>query len=234
MLPTRLSNFIDRITRRYRRGTSLADETLLDFHIRAYLRSEYANEIPPSGAFPRLMHAVQLHREEKQKHVEAGIREKLARNFRQLGRAFGVLYHILGRGDTARIVSSGMVTALMLFAMWPSMKQMLASNYLAPSPHIGTSVDDGNSSYPRDLVTPKDPNAMAILPPGTTQPSVTSPNSVDERRNQLINKRIGDAPTVSPAVSASEDPNYLHPFERGLGKRASPPTIYERPIIGQE
>ncbi len=86
MLPTWLPSFIDKITRRHRRGTLLGDETLLDLQIRAYLRSEYANEIPPSGAFPRLMRAVQLHREEQQRHAEASIGERVSRNIRRLRR----------------------------------------------------------------------------------------------------------------------------------------------------
>jgi hypothetical protein len=226
MSHTWLSKFIDKITRRHRRGTLLGDETLLDLQIRAYLRSEYANEIPPSGAFPRLMRAVQLHREEQRRIAEATFSERVARNIKRLGRALPGLYHTLGRAHSARIISSGMVTALMLLAMWPSMKQMLASHYLAPNLVSHTSDDSSSSGYDTDLLTPK----TTVTPLIGIEGSEFSYNPVDEQRRISIVQRAGQ---VLKDIPTSDDPNYLHPFARGLGKKASR-TSHERPIIGQE
>ncbi len=227
---TRLQDFIDKIARR-RRGASPAEEILLDHQMRSFLQSEYAKETPPSGVFPRLMRAVHLHREEQQKRAEARIREKVVRNIGQLGRALTALYHTFGRGDTSRIISSGLVTALMLFAMWPSMKQMLVSNPFVSSLHANTSVDGSNSSYPTDLVTSQGPTQIVA----STESSDISPSLVDEQRSLLLEQRNGEDLN---AVPASEDPNYLHPFERGLGNKKAIPVqtnpTRQRPIIGQE
>jgi hypothetical protein len=233
MSHTWLSKFIDKISRRHRRGTLLGDETLLDLQIRAYLRSEYANEIPPSGAFPRLMRAVQLHREEQQLHAEAHFGKRISRNIRRLGHALPRLYHTLGRGDAARVISSGMVTALMLFAIWPSIRPMLSNNYLAPSLNVSTS-NDGNGLGDRTLYGI--PTETSV--PGVGDARQTSPSNVDEQRILLMEWRLGQ-----DLGAPFEDPNYLHPFERGLGKKAAPSQsdpipqsdpIRDRPIIGQD
>jgi hypothetical protein len=119
-----------------------------------------------------------------------------------------------------------MVTALMLLAMWPSMKQMLASHYLAPNLVSHTSDDSSSSGYDTDLLTPK----TTVTPLIGIEGSEFSYNPVDEQRRISIVQRTGQ---VLKDIPTSDDPNYLHPFERGLGKKASR-TSHERPIIGQE
>ena len=224
MLPTRLQNIIDKFTGRSRDEAAPSDDALLDLQIRAYLRSEYANEIPPSNVVPRLVRAIQFHSEEQQMRLASRLRGRLVGNRRQLGRAFSSLYHALGRGDASRLISSGLVTALMLFAMWPSMKQMLVTNYLTSNLPSYALADGSNPSRPESS------EGTGITPVPTEHSQLPS-NLVDDTRRIVLPQRGGQDSTADQAF---QDPNYLDDFvERGLGSKKIAP-LRERQILEQE
>ena len=87
------------------------EDALLDVQITSYFRAEYGKAEPPKGVFPRIIQAIRLHRERQEKLANTSA---FARFTESLGQKLASAYRFGARADSGRVLSGGLVTALLL------------------------------------------------------------------------------------------------------------------------
>ncbi len=101
------------------------EDALLDVQLTSFFRTEYVKQEPPLGVFPRIIQAIRLNRERQERLANAGLFTRLAD---VVGQKLAAAYRFGARADSGRVLSGGLVTALLLIAAWPSLSGVLSSN----------------------------------------------------------------------------------------------------------
>jgi hypothetical protein len=199
------------------------EDALLDVQLTSFFRTEYAKQEPPAGVLPRIMQAIRLHRERQAKLANASF---FARWADLAGQKLAAAYRFGSRADSGRILSGGLVTALLLVAAWPSLSNTLSSN------NAGTIFDTYFQAFSNngEVQPTQNPQGLTVAPLQATPLTVSS-----ETKGQSA---IPTGPYVSPG-RLYED-NILRTEQRtGEDLKASennghaantPPSSYKTPV----
>lgn len=134
-----ISDFIIRISRKLIPGETTADgaelndraytEAMLDLQLRYFLQAEYGKEEPSSDLLPQVLRAIYLYKEEEAKRNRISLKTRMEQVVGQLGHSLAVRYRGMAGAGTGRILSGGLVTALLMLATWPGMMQVLGNSH---------------------------------------------------------------------------------------------------------
>jgi len=216
------------------------EDALLDVQLRSFFRTEYAKQEPPAGVLPRIMQAIRLHRERQAKLANASL---FARWADLVGQKLAAAYRFGARADSGRILSGGLVTALLLVAAWPSLSSTLSGNntgaiYNAYFQAFSNNVGVPTTPSPTNLTgtgigplqgTPSTGSSgdQSSLPTGR----YISPGRIYEDPLLRMEQRTGE----DLQASGNSSPAYTQP---GADKtRVAEPQDdqqYQRPALGQD
>ena len=101
------------------------EDALLDVELRSFMRAEYGKAQPPQSAFPRIMRAIGLYRQEQSRTAEIGPANMPGRILSSLGEALVTAYRFGTRADAGRMISGGLITGLVVLTLWPGMAHSL-------------------------------------------------------------------------------------------------------------
>ena len=216
------------------------EDALLDVQLTSFFRSEYAKQEPPSGVFPRIIQAICLNRERQERLTSASLFTRLAD---MVGHKLAAAYRFGARADSGRVLSGGLVTALLLIAAWPSLSGALSTN------KAGTIFDTYFQAFSNngEVRPTQSPEGLTVAPLQAT-PRTASP----ETKGQSA---IPTGPYVSPG-RLYEDSVLRTEQRTGEDLKASenngradntPPSSdktqvaepqdeqqYQRPVLGQD
>ncbi|MEP6776250.1 MAG: hypothetical protein ABJA50_11710 [Chloroflexota bacterium] len=216
------------------------EDALLDVQLTSFFRTEYAKQEPPSGVFPRIIQAIRLNRERQERLASAGLFTRLAD---MVGQKLVAAYRFGARADSGRVLSGGLLTALLLIAAWPSLSGTLSGN------NSGTIYDTYFQTISNNVGVPptQSPTNMtgtSIEPFQATPPTSTSANQPPLPAGGYISPgRIYDEPLLRIEQRTGENlqapdkssPVYTQP---GADKtRVAEPQDeqqYQRPALGQD
>ena len=216
------------------------EDALLDVQLTSFFRTEYAKQEPPAGVLPRIVQAIRLHRERQEKLANASL---ITRWADLVGQKLVAAYRFGARADSGRILSGGLVTALLLIAAWPSLSSTLSGNstgtiydtyFQALSNNVGVAPTQspanmtGTSTEPLQATPPTGTSAdQSVLPAG----EYISPGRIYEDPLLRMEQRTGE----DLQASSNNSPAYTQP---GADKtRVAEPQDdqqYQRPALGQD
>lgn len=220
------------------------EDALLDVQLTSFFRTEYAKQEPPSGVFPRIILAIHLHREKQEKLANASIFTRWAD---LVGQKLAAAYRFGARADSGRILSGGLVTALLLIAAWPSLSNTLSGNNAGMI--FGTYFQAfSNSSSAQPTQNPADEPLQAgttVAPLQVAQPTTASSNQSTLTVGQYVSPgRIYEERLLRVEQKTGE--NLLAP-DKGSNPAYSQPNAdktqvaepqgeqrYQRPALGQD
>ncbi len=249
MHATRISGYIIRISRKLIHKEATADEAelndraytdaLLDVQLRYFLRDEYGGAEPSSGLFPHILRAIYLYKEEEAKRNKINLKTRMGEIVGQLGRGLAVRYRSIAGAGTGRVVSGGLVTALLMLAAWPGMMQVL-DNSREVTLHSSNVVEESTSrvvptGYPAGPVIerPTAPVAAPTLPVVVQQ---ISPGLIYEQPRLRLEQKTGEDLGVSIETLDTANQQSTGRDTPGEKTTAQPQTEpeYMRPLTGPE
>lgn len=200
------------------------EDALLDVQLTSFFRAEYGKKEPPTGVFPRLIQAIWLHRERQEKLANASA---IARFRDSLGQKLAAAYRLGARADSGRVLSGGLVTALLLIAMWPSMSRTLPNNNLGTL-GLGGTTTAAQTAQPTST---SEDGGQATSSAG----QYISPGRIYEEPRFRLEQKTGED-LAAPDDNGSRA--LTQPNQSNTGKsKADQPQVeqqYQRPAIGQE
>ena len=143
------------------------EDALLDVQLTSFFRTEYAKQEPPSGVFPRIIQAIRLNRERQERLANASLFTRLAD---LVGQKLAAAYRFGARADSGRVLSGGLVTALLLIAAWPSLSGALSGN------KAGTIFDTYFQAFSNngEVQPTQNPQGLTVAPLQAAPPTVGS------------------------------------------------------------
>jgi hypothetical protein len=222
------------------------EDALLDVQLTSFFRSEYGKQEPPTGVFPRIVQAIRVHRERQEKLASVGM---FARWRGVAGEKLAAAYRFGARADSGRVLSGGLVTALLLIAALPSLSNALSSSNMgtlygtyfqafsqngsaAPTQYPTSGNETGSIGTvvaPRQATTPTNSTGdggQAASPVG----AYISPGRIYEERLFRTEQRTGED-LLSPEESRSSS-------QQNTGKsnvvEEQDTEQYQRPALGQD
>jgi hypothetical protein len=224
------------------------EDALLDVQLTSFFRSEYAKQEPPSGVFPRLVQAIRLHRERQEKLANAG---PMARLRDMAGQKLAAVYRFGARADSGRVLSGGLVTALLLIAAWPSLSNTLSNGNMSTiyGTYFQAFTNTGGAQptqRPTGELRPADGNVAPVQAAPTKTSDVggqavseageyISPGRIYEEPLFRIEQRTGEDLTAAEP-NGNADHTQLNPSGTDKGKATEPQgdQQYQRPALGQD
>jgi hypothetical protein len=216
------------------------EDALIDVQLTSFFRTEYAKQEPPSGVFPRIMQAIGLHRERQERLASASLFTRLADT---VGQKLAAAYRFGARADSGRILSSGLVTALLLIAAWPSLSVALSSN------KTGTIFDTyfqafSNNGGAQPTQSPQELTAVPLQATPLTVSSQTKGQSAIATGPYVSPGRLYEDSVLRTERRTGED---LEAPENNGRAANTPPSSdktqvaeprdeqqYQRPVLGQD
>lgn len=220
------------------------EDALLDVQLTSFFRTEYAKQEPPSGVFPKIMQAIRLHREKQDKLANASIFVRWAD---LVGQKLAAAYRFGARADSGRILSGGLVTALLLIAAWPSLSNTLSGN--SGSTLFGTYFEafsnNGSAQPTQNPADAQGPAGITIAPLQVAQPTTTSGNQSAPAVGQYVSPgRIYEERLLRVEQKTGEN---LQAPDKGSNSAFTQPSAdktkvaepqdeqqYQRPALGQD
>ncbi len=144
------------------------EDALLDVQLTSFFRTEYAKQEPPSGVFPRIIQAIRLNRDRQERLANAALLTRLAD---VVGQKLAAAYRFGARADSGRVLSGGLVTALLLIAAWPSLSGALSGNN-----KTGTVFDTYFQAFSNngEVQSTQNPQGLTVAPLQAAPPTVGS------------------------------------------------------------
>ncbi|MBF6612691.1 MAG: hypothetical protein IVW55_06130 [Chloroflexi bacterium] len=240
-----ISDFIIRISRKLIPGETTADgaelndraytEALLDLQLRYFLQAEYGKEEPSSDVLPQVLRAIHLYKEEEAKRSRISLKTRMERIVGQLGRGLAVRYRGMAGAGTGRILSGGLVTALLMLATWPGMMQILDNSHEVTL-HRSNMVGESAGS-----VAPTSPVVERPTSPAATEPALPvagqqiSPGRIYVDPRLRLEQKTGEdlGVSIEPLDTSNQRST---PRDIPSEKTAQPQTEpdYIRPLTGPE
>jgi hypothetical protein len=187
------------------------EDALLDVEIRSFMRTEFGKKMPPHGVFPRVMQAIKLYREDQAKNGSLGVASRLTRIAGSLGQAIVATYKVGTRLDASRMVSGGLITALLLLAVWPGMARSLTNGgqleqYLDV---LSGGVGSASTVETTGRGTTESPTSISSLSAASTPVPAASTESAAQQSVYMSPGRIYDDPRLMLAQRTGENPTDL-------------------------
>jgi hypothetical protein len=216
------------------------EDALLDVQLTSFFRTEYAKQEPPSGVLPRIIQAIRLHRERQEKLANASLFTRWAE---LVGQKLVAAYRFGARADSGRILSGGLVTALLLIAAWPSLSSTLSGN------SAGTIYDTYFQAFSNNVgapptQSPANMTGTSIEPLQATPPTSSSENQSALPAGEYVSPgRIYDEPLLRMEQRTGEDlqapdnssPAYTQPSaDKTRVAEPQDEQQYQRPALGQD
>jgi hypothetical protein len=176
---------------------------IIDARVRSFFQAEYKNKEPSSSALPHLMRAIQLHQQQQNRRVQASITPQLRNRLAMLlSKATEGFQHARPSSALNRLMSTGLVMLLLLFAAGPNATHLLRG--LART-------SDTQSSY-------------QLAPQSPAEPQNTFSRGLPDAKQRLLEQKLDESFGES---YSRQEVRPLDPPEMGLFDKKTSSTQVE-------